>query len=159
MMPPPFAYSLLQTPADAILSWLDGVSRRAPGFHGIIFTTSDRDADSYLRAADRLMPANTVRHRNFHGPVVYMVENCDLSLEVLRDPFCHHAYGNIRKFVCFDNPAGWSDDHRIPTLVNRLAPPGSQIVAVGSRFTLPSSPEPEPEPAIDFFAINRDFCR
>jgi hypothetical protein len=157
MTPTPFAYSLLQTPADAILSWLGGVSQRGPGFHGIIFTTSDRDADTYLRAAERVMPSGAVRHRNFHGPVIYQVDDSDLYLEILRDPFCHHAYGTIRKFVCFDNPAAWSDGHRIETLLKRLAPPGCHIVAVGSRLTMPSPPETKPP--IDFFAINRDFCR
>ena len=151
--PPPAGYSVLPTPTDAMLAWLSGVARRRPGYHGAIFTNSDRAADPYLRAADRVMPPNTVRHRTFASFAVWQASNCDLHLEILRNDSDICAYTTPKHFLCFDKPVAWNDQGRIARLIQRFAVPGSHIVSVGSPIVLPT--QPDPKPPVDYFAITR----
>lgn len=151
----PFSYSLLQTPADAILSWLGGIVQHGPNYQGIIFCTSGKDADCYLRAAEKVLPSMARRYRNFTGPVAYACNGSDLFLEVLRHPEVDHlSYGATRKFICFDNPAGWSYHSAIISLTKRLSLPSSHIVAVGSHIVWEPPANP-PTPVIDYSAITK----
>lgn len=149
-----FPYSLLQTPEDAVRSWLAAHKLHGPRFQGVIFTTSHKNADPYLRAAERHLPPWTKRHRNFSGPVAYELDGSDLYVEVLdrHNDGLRHAAPKL--FICLDNPAGWPNTQLTATLVHRLSSAGTHVVAVGSRIVLDAC-DPAPQSAIDYFAITR----
>jgi hypothetical protein len=158
--PAPFAYALLQTPADALALWFaeNAIGSIEP-VDGVVFAISDRDANDYLRAAERVLPPTVKRFRNYAGPVVFEVDNgACIAVEIIRSNWNAWAHAAVRPFLCFDNPAAWADHNTIISLARRLSTPRAKVVAVGSHITWNPDAGPVPKPAVDYGAITRSIA-
>lgn len=163
MIPSSHKRVMLSDPEAALRLWGAEATTYGSDANGVVFCSSHKDADRYLRLTERDGVLPSYRRTRFTGGACHfdLPSGARLSLHpILRLEEVNAIAAQHWPFMVFHNPASWQDRSLIKMLLPRLMSSSGRtcLVSVGTSLA-ETAAQPEKPKGPDFSAITRALSR